>query len=169
MTSGGAIRIGGRRLGRNIVGRRRRSRSRYGVLRAPARPARRPRGTTHGERRAPTCAADADLLAEIESCGSGPRPTAPWPPSPWPSLITVIVASNAQTASAARAQAPTAAAGEVCSYQSCRAGRPAKEPYRAVRLADDLRLKLNRTPLVSEARAARRTPPPRRDRAFASC
>ena len=82
-----------------------------------------------------TCAADADLLAEIERLRE--RATTYGLVAAVAvalALITVIVASNAQTASAATARAsltPQRPAPKVVSYQSLAPDDSAKEPYRS--------------------------------------
>ena len=82
-----------------------------------------------------TCAADADLLAEIERLRE--RATTYGLVAAVAvalALITVIVASNAQTASAATARAsltPQRPAPKVVSYQSLAPDDSAKEPYQS--------------------------------------
>jgi len=82
-----------------------------------------------------TCAADADLLAEIERLRE--RATTYGLVAAVAvalALITVIVASNAQTASAATARAsltPPRPAPKVVSYPSLAPDDSAKEPYRS--------------------------------------
>ena len=78
----------------------------------------------------PTCAADADLLAEIERLRE--RATTYGLVAAVAvalALITVIVASNAQTASAATARANTPI--KVVSYQSLAPEQVEKAPYRS--------------------------------------
>ena len=95
-----------------------------------------PKTRTTTTTRAPaTCAADADLLAEIERLRE--RATTYGLVAAVAvalALITVIVASNAQTASAATARAsltPQRPAPKVVSYQSLAPDDSAKEPYRS--------------------------------------
>ena len=86
--------------------------------------------TTTTTRTPPTCAADADLLAEIEMLRE--RATTYGLVAAVAvalALITVIVASNAQTASAATARANTPI--KVVSYQSLAPEQVEKAPYRS--------------------------------------
>jgi hypothetical protein len=94
-----------------------------------------PKTRTTTTRGPPTCAADADLLAEIERLRE--RATTYGLVAAVAlalALITVIVASNAQTASAATARAsltPPRPAPKVVSYQSLAPDDSAKEPYQS--------------------------------------
>ena len=86
--------------------------------------------TTTTTRTPPTCAADADLLAEIEMLRE--RATTYGLVAAVAvalALITVIVASNAQTASAATVRANTPI--KVVSYQSLAPEQVEKAPYRS--------------------------------------
>ena len=89
-----------------------------------------PKTRTTTTRAPPTCAADADLLAEIERLRE--RATTYGLVAAVAlalALITVIVASNAQTASAATARANTPI--KVVSYQSLAPEQVEKAPYRS--------------------------------------
>ena len=92
-------------------------------------------GDLHTICRGPTCAADADLLAEIERLRE--RATTYGLVAAVAvalALITVIVASNAQTASAATARAsltPPRPAPKVVSYPSLAPDQVEKVPYRS--------------------------------------
>ena len=94
-----------------------------------------PKTRTTTTRAPATCAADADLLAEIERLRE--RATTYGLVAAVAlalALITVIVASNAQTASAATARAsmtPQRPAPKVVSYQSLAPDDSAKEPYQS--------------------------------------
>ena len=90
---------------------------------------------THGVGDLPTCAADADLLAEIERLRE--RATTYGLVAAVAvalALITIIVASNAQTASAATARAsltPPRPAPKVVSYPSLAPEQVEQAPYRS--------------------------------------
>ena len=89
-----------------------------------------PKTRTTTTRAPPTCAADADLLAEIERLRE--RATTYGLVAAVAlalCIITVIVASNAQTASAATARANTPI--KVVSYQSLAPEQVEKAPYRS--------------------------------------
>ena len=94
-----------------------------------------PKTRTTTTRAPPTCAADADLLAEIERLRE--RATTYGLVAAVAvalALITVIVASNAQTASAATARAsltPPRPAPKVVSYPSLAPDQVEKAPYRS--------------------------------------
>ena len=94
-----------------------------------------PKTRTTTTRAPPTCAADADLLAEIERLRE--RATTYGLVAAVAvalALITVIVASNAQTASAATARAsltPQRPAPKVVSYQSLAPEQVEKAAYRS--------------------------------------
>ena len=102
---------------------------------APACPPCLKRRTATTTRAPPTCAADADLLAEIERLRE--RATTYGLVAAVAvalCIITVIVASNAQTASAATARAiltPPRPAPKVVSYPSLAPDQVEKAPYRS--------------------------------------